>query len=275
MFRISARACAFCLVAGCAFFVAAQLPATAATVTYYACINNSTGAVRIVSQSTVCNTGEHKIQWNQTGPQGPQGPQGPKGATGAQGPKGATGATGATGPQGPQGLQGAKGATGATGATGPQGPQGLQGPQGPAGLSSGSFELLQADLFPTLVDVPVVYLISNEAETASWYFVSASLLLYIDANDGAAYCFDSLHSTGTASQYGGSSLTGGYQQVSITDAVFLNAGDYVQVSCYSENGDGGSFLYNGAITALQINSFFAARYQPPATGQAHPRPLKR
>ncbi len=267
MFRISVRAYAFVLVAGCAFFVAAQPPATAATVTYYACINNSTGAVRIVSQSTVCNTGEHKIQWNQTGPEGPQGP---KGATGAQGPKGATGPTGPTGPQGPQGPQGAKGATGATG---PQGPQGLQGPQGPAGLSSGSFELLQADLFPTLVSAPVVYLISNEAETASWYFVSASLLLYVDANDGAAYCFDSLHSTGTASQYSGSSLTGGYQPVSITDAVFLNAGDYVQVSCYSENGDGGSFLYNGAITALQINSFFAAKYQPPATGQAHPKPL--
>jgi Collagen triple helix repeat (20 copies) len=264
MFRIGVRECAFFLVAGCAFLVAAQLPATAATVTYYACINNSTGAVRIVSQSTVCNTGEHKIQWDQTGPQGPKGATG---ATGAQGPKGATGATG---PQGPQGATGAKGATGATGA---QGPQGLQGPQGPAGFSSGSFELLQADLFPILVDAPVVYLISNEAETASWYFVSASLMLYVDASDGGAFCFDSMHSTGVASQYGGTTLTGGYQQVSITDAVFLNAGDYVQVSCYSENGDGSSFLYNGAITALQINSFFAAKYVPTATGQGHPKPL--
>lgn len=246
MFRISVRACALFLVAGCAFLIAAQLPATAAAVTYFACINNSTGAIRIVSQSTVCNTGEHKIQWNQTGPHGAQGP---KGATGAQGPKGATGATG------------------------PQGPQGLQGPQGPAGLSSGSFELLGADLFPTLVSSPVVYLISNEAETASWYFVSASLMLYVDANDGGAFCYDSLHSTGTVGQYGGSSVTGGYQQVSITDAVFLNAGDYVQVSCYSENGDGSSFLYNGAITALQINSFFAAKHVPTATGQGHPKPL--
>jgi hypothetical protein len=272
MFRTSVRAGAFFLVAGCAFLVAAQLPAAAVTVTYYACINNSTGAIRIVNQSTVCKTGEHEIQWNQAGPQGP------KGATGAQGPKGATGATGpkgATGPQGPQGPQGTKGATGATGATGPQGPQGVQGPQGPAGFASGSFELLQADLFPTLVSSPVVYLISNEAETASWYFVSASLMLYVDANDGGAFCYDSLHSTGVVSQYGGTSVPGGYQQVSITDAVFLNAGDYVQVSCYSEFGDGLSFLYNGAITALQINSFFPAKHVPTATGQGHPKPLMR
>jgi hypothetical protein len=132
---------------------------------------------------------------------------------------------------------------------------------------------LEADLFPTLVSSPVVYLISNEAQTSSWYFVSASLMLYVDVNDGGAFCYDSLHSTGTVSQYGGSSVVGGYQQVSITDAVFLNAGDYVQVSCYSENGDGSSFLYNGAITALQIDSFFAAHHTPTATGQAHPKPL--
>lgn len=257
MFRINIRACAFSLLAGCAFFTAAQLPAAAATVTYFACINNSSGAIRIVNQSTVCSSSEHKIQWNQAGPQGPQGPKGATGATGAQGPKGATGATG------PQG---------ATGATGPQGPQG---PQGPAGFAAGSFELLQADLFPTLVSSPVVYLTSNEAQTASWYFVSASLLLYVDASDGGAFCYDAVHSTGTPSQYGGSSVPNGYQQVSLTDAVFLNAGDYVEVSCYSEFGDGSSFLYNGAITAIQIDSFFAAKHTPAETGHAHPKPLLR
>ena len=121
----------------------------------------------------------------------------------------------------------------------------------------------------------MVYLISNEAETASWYFLSASLMLYVDANDGGAFCYDSLHSTGTASQYGGSSLTGGYQQVSITDAVFLNVGDYVQVSCYSENGDGASFIYNGALTVIQMDGFSLAKHVPTTTGQGHPKPLKR
>jgi hypothetical protein len=236
MFRISVRGCLFFLVAGVVLLIFAQVPASASTVTYYACINNTSGAIRIVTKSTTCKTGEHKIQWNQTGPEGPKGPPGP---------------------EGPQGPKGAKGATG---------PQGPQGPPGPPGLASGSFELLQAGLFPTLVSSPVVYLISNEAQTASWYFVSASLMLYVDAGDGAAFCYDSLHSTGTPSQYGGSGLTGGYQQVSITDAVFLNQGDYVEVSCYSDFGDGNSFLYNGALTAVQIDSFFAVKHALSGSG---------
>ena len=149
-----------------------------------------------------------------------------------------------------------------------------QGPQGPPGLASGSFELLEAGLFPTLVSTPVVYLSSNEAQTASWYFISASLMLYVDANDGGAFCYDALHSTGTRSQYGGSGLTGGYQQVSITDAVFLNPGDYVEVSCYSVNGDGSSFLYNGALTAIQIDSFFAVKHVPSTKRQGRPAPLR-
>jgi hypothetical protein len=74
-----------------------------ATVTFYACETTSTGAIRMVTATTSCKTGETKISWNQVGPQGP------KGATGATGAKGATGATGAIG------------ATGAAGATGAQG----------------------------------------------------------------------------------------------------------------------------------------------------------
>jgi hypothetical protein len=120
------------------------------------------------------------------------------------------------------------------------------------------------------VSSPVTYLISNGAQTASWYFVTANLLLYVDANDGGAFCYDDIHSTGTASQYGGSSLPGGYQQVSISDAVFLNAGDYVEVKCYSWNGDGSSFLYNGALTAIQVDSFFASRSHVPPAGEPAP-----
>jgi hypothetical protein len=89
-----------------------------ATVTFYACETTSTGAIRMVTATTSCKTGETKISWNQVGPQGP------KGATGATGAKGATGATGAIG------------ATGAAGATGAQGPAG---PQGPPGISTGGF----------------------------------------------------------------------------------------------------------------------------------------
>jgi len=52
------------------------------TVTYYACVTNSTGAIKIVSATTTCPTGTHKIHWNQQGPQGPQGPQGIQGPPG-------------------------------------------------------------------------------------------------------------------------------------------------------------------------------------------------
>src|SRR5579862_9297148 len=130
MLRTHLRKYAFPLLAGCVFTAAAQIPASAATVTYYACITNTTGDVRIVNQNTICNSNEHKGQWNQQGPQGPQGPTGPKGPAGPTGPQGPKGNTGATGPQGPQGPQGAQGPKGNTGATGPQG---QSGPQGPAG----------------------------------------------------------------------------------------------------------------------------------------------
>ncbi len=48
-------------------------------ITYYACVNNTSGTVTIVSQSTKCPSGTHKIHWNQQGPIGPQGIQGPQG----------------------------------------------------------------------------------------------------------------------------------------------------------------------------------------------------
>jgi hypothetical protein len=81
-----------------------------AVVTIVSCVNNATGSIRIVSSTTVCMSSEHKIHWNQKGPQGSRGSQG------------------AQGPQGPEGPQGQKGL---------QGPQGLQGQQGPPGLAVG------------------------------------------------------------------------------------------------------------------------------------------
>src|SRR5690348_15525281 len=62
-------------------------------VTIFGCVNNTTGAVRIVDSNTVCKSTEHKIHWNQVGPRGPQGNQGNRGPEGPQGLQG---------PQGPQ-----------------------------------------------------------------------------------------------------------------------------------------------------------------------------
>lgn len=60
----------------------------------HACVNNRSGAIRIVSASTTCDVREASLDW---GIQGPAGPQGPKGDTGDIGPMG---------PQGPQGESG-------------------------------------------------------------------------------------------------------------------------------------------------------------------------
>ena len=51
-----------------------------AVTTYYACVNNSSGAIDIVSATHVCEAGQHKISWNETGPPGPKGDTGPRGA---------------------------------------------------------------------------------------------------------------------------------------------------------------------------------------------------
>ena len=57
----------------------------------HACVNDKTGALRIVGTSTVCHRrrgghpGEHAIDWNATGPSGPVGPVGPSDAYSVRG----------------------------------------------------------------------------------------------------------------------------------------------------------------------------------------------
>ncbi len=93
-----------CLLVGTT--TAAQQPSATTNViqppavTIFSCVNNTTGVIRIVSNTTVCMSSEHKIHWNQKGPQGLQGAQGPQGLQGSEGPQGQKGL------QGPQGLQG-------------------------------------------------------------------------------------------------------------------------------------------------------------------------
>ncbi len=66
----------------------------------YACVNNSSGTIKIVSATTSCANNEILLVWNGDGSQGPTGPTGPTGPEGPTGPTGATGSTGATGPAG-------------------------------------------------------------------------------------------------------------------------------------------------------------------------------
>jgi hypothetical protein len=108
---------AFAFASGSAVAAFALAPPS----TIYACVNNSSGTIKIVGANDTCKNNETKLQWNTEGPQGPAGPTGPAGPAGPQGPQGPQGETGPQGPAGPQGPQGATG------------PQGVPGPQGPAG----------------------------------------------------------------------------------------------------------------------------------------------
>lgn len=116
MSRINVAIYAFVLVAFCILAAAIEQAAAAsdlsqppAVVTYFGCVANSTGAIRLVGSAVVCRTGEHKIRWNQIGPQGLQGDPGPQGSQGIRGPQGNPGAQGPTGARGPQGPQGPAG----------------------------------------------------------------------------------------------------------------------------------------------------------------------
>jgi hypothetical protein len=99
------------LVAGVALVATAPGRAMAQGVVH-ACVQKSSGQVRVLAAGESCRATEVGVDWGLAGPRGAQGPAGPQGPTGPQGTQG---------PQGPQGAQG------------PQGPEGPQGPQGPAG----------------------------------------------------------------------------------------------------------------------------------------------
>lgn len=100
------RGAALVLVAGIAAggtaFVSAQMSSTV----IYACVNNNSGMVKIVSAPSACSGNERSLQWNLQGPKGDKGDPGP---AGPQGPKGETGAVGPVGPAGPAGPPGPAG----------------------------------------------------------------------------------------------------------------------------------------------------------------------
>jgi hypothetical protein len=109
-----------------------------------ACVDQTTGDIRLLLSGGSCNATENAIGLSITGKMGPTGPKGaagPKGDKGPQGPVGPPGPKGPKGPkgdkgageQGPQGIQGPQGPKGDTGAAGPPGTNGLTGPPGPKG----------------------------------------------------------------------------------------------------------------------------------------------
>ena len=163
-----------------------------AVVTIFSCVNNTTGAIRIVSNTTVCKSTEHKVEWNQKGPRGPQGPQGLQGQQGRQGP---------VGPQGPPGIS--------------------------VGYSSVVSEGQLLSVFPgTLVAQ------TNPVATSGTYFVSASAFFQIDPSDkGGVRCYDTTARSGSPFQFSGSDSAGN-QPASITDVITVSSGDSFQLFCF-------------------------------------------
>jgi hypothetical protein len=97
---------------GCVFCVFAFLlipSADASAQVIRACVQKSSGQVRIIGPTEVCRPTEMVAEWNLSGSAGPQGPTGPAGPAGPAGP------TGPIGPTGPTGADGAVGPTGPAG----------------------------------------------------------------------------------------------------------------------------------------------------------------
>lgn len=196
-------------------------PNASQSTTYYACVNNTTGAITIVSKNTTCQTGYHKIQWNQQGLKGPQGP---------------TGSTGPTGPQGP---------------TGSQGPTG---PQGPAGVSQGYFKANGQVNFSNNGNFTAV-VVTAPVATSGNYIVNATEIAIVAQGDTVACIVGSVggyrgHLFGVI----GSVSNLQYATISVTDTVTIGAGDQIELLCLGYNNSASTYSYNASITAIQLNA---------------------
>jgi hypothetical protein len=139
-------------------------------------------------------------------------------------------------------------------------------------MSLGYSALVPIGVNPPLTgDEPILIMQTNSISTSGTYFISASVFPYVAAGDQFVFCFDSLASSGTASQYGGSFQSNNYAQASITDVLFINSGDSVQVWCETE-GFNGSFVANAGVTATLINSAHEASEGQP--GNQHKNPAQ-
>jgi hypothetical protein len=117
---------------------------------------------------------------------------------------------------------------------------------------------------------------TNTIGTSGSYFISGSVLPAVATGDEFVFCYDTLASNGTASQYGGQFASGqtiNYAQVSVSDVLFVNAGDAVQLWCYT-GGSNGSYAFNAGLTATLINSADKAKKVKPQHAHATPDQLR-
>ena len=187
-----------------------------ATTIYYACVNNTSGAITIVSKTTKCSTGTHKIHWNQKGPIGPQGPQGIQGVQGIQGPQG---------PQGPSGVS-----------------QGYFTPAGNVNIVTSNQSLV-----PVVTTAPL--------QASGYYLVTASETA-IFANGDTVACIITTVSGQEGSFFAvyGPSTAYQYVNMNVTDKISANAGDQIQLSCAEYNNNATTISYNAGISVIQLTT---------------------
>lgn len=206
---------------------------------YYACVQNATGAIKIVSQNFTCPTGSHKIQWNQLGPAGPTGPQG------LQGVQGQTGPAGPVGPTGPQGQ---------TGPAGPTGPQGPQGPAGQNGASQGYFGTNNAAV--SLGSSAYVPVVATNAVVAGTYLITGMDRPYVN-NGNTVYCFVGTAITGTSGNVEGAAgpvNEAMFATITITDSLTVAAGDQIELYCIDQLTDPNTYSKNASISVILLTS---------------------
>src|SRR5688572_15598965 len=75
------------------------------TALIHACVNNTSGEIKIIGANATCPNNYRALDWNIQGPAGQQGPIGPVGPVGPVGPQGLQGPQGLPGPAGISGLE--------------------------------------------------------------------------------------------------------------------------------------------------------------------------
>ncbi|MFZ3333567.1 MAG: collagen-like protein [Candidatus Acidiferrales bacterium] len=220
-------------ISGCVMLLSLGAVAQAATVTYYACVNNSTGDITIVSSTTTCATSAHKIQWNQ---------EGPAGATGAKG------ATGATGPAGPPGASSA------------------------FVVHCGPNVFLQSIVCPGNNGTPLAstgtVVLTTNAVGGGFYLISASVNM-VNSSGGFAECYATTVNTAPATGFTGIG-DAILATVSVTDVIAVAANDSIELVCSGSPAAGtSSNPVWASLTATLVNEVNYEVYSD-ATGAITP-----
>jgi hypothetical protein len=120
---------------------------------------------------------------------------------------------------------------------------------------------------------------TNPVPATGVYFIDASVLLNVAANDGA-YCYTTTGANGAGvfDMQAGSNVTG-FVSTAPSDAIFIGQGDVFQLYCYSAGADNNSSVNQAALTATLINSSFASKkprhsHAPPSSDPTGPHASK-